>query len=458
MNLRIFLVSLILLSLVAPLLITNSAFQAGNLTIINPPSNNFVYHDGDKFNITALTPYANAPVLISLLTPANKTYPFPAQTDSSGKLSVVLFTWNSSDPRFPPGTYIVSINVAPPDQTPVAGSFTVQFVPATATINVKVVNQLGLPLQGATVTIVNASNNQVLTTLTTNAQGLASYSFIFITGKTYSFIITATYPGLLSQTQSLTISAPGVYNVTLQLIPQTLQLILKSITVSSVAVPFSAFGNLYSTYLAMGVNATLVVQLLNSGKPQPGAKVSAVLSTPSGSQSLSVKDNGDGTYTISLQVPTLSSMISTLPLNITAKYGSLSTSILVVIGAYQDLTSKINQLTSIVAGLNQTLVQLRSLVQSLNATIVSQQKIITAQQQTISALQSSISALNSSLNSLRTTVNSLQATVSSLNSQISTLQSSLSSSLTLVYVALGLAIVALIIAIVALVQLLRKVK
>jgi prefoldin subunit 5 len=452
----IFLVSLILLSIILPI-VSNAAFTAGNLTIISPPYNNYTYKQGDKFNVTFQSSYANAPVIIAITTPENKTYTIPGQTDSRGIFSSVLWTW--SYPNESIGKYTIAITVSPPGQTPQAGSFVVNFVPGNIVINVKVVNQFGLAIPQATVTIVDLSTQTQIGQQMTNSSGFATFSILFIPGKTYSLQIQASAPGYAPSTQTVTIASPGTYTYTLTLMPPFLSVVIQSIkTGAGVTIPFIPLGSdSYFTQIAEGQQVTLTFAIKYQNQPVTPTSLSVTLTLPNGTRTLTPTSVSTGVYTVNFSLPTATYNYVAL-LNITASYQSLTKTVLLGISAYQDLTTVLAQVNKTITDLRNSLTLLNQTVQAQKATINSLNSSISSLKATVSQLTTLVTTLNTTVKQLQSQITTLSSRVDTLSSNISSLQSSLQSSLTLIYVAIGLAIIALIIAIVALVQLLRKVR
>jgi len=447
------LVSVILLASIFLVLPVTSATTTITVTVNHP-----VIHPGQTLVVSGTTS-PNVEVGITVFNPQGQAVAsVVTNSSSSGIYTAAVVTFPSqANSLFPFGTYTVHVGTS----TGFTNSTTFQFSPQTYPLVVQVLNPVGIPVQGATVSINGLTE-------TTNSSGEASFQ---LEAGTYTLMVSA--PGYVTTQKTVTIPTTEVpFVVTLQ--TQALKVSVNTISITYNGTTTTAPLITPETFVPLpgGTSVTASVTVTYQGSPTTMATVTASLN----GQPVTVTSTSTG-YMVSFSVPNTDELAN---LTITANMsGSSATYILPISVMYnpQQAVSSINrELENLSALINQIDHYLSGNVSALH----SQLAALTTQLNLLSnALSGNVSALNSKLSNLSTQLNSLTGDINSLTSSLSTLNSSVhdlsgqvntlqgeytslhsqvSSASTIVYGSLAVAVVAIIIAVVALVLVSRRLR
>ncbi|MQL55009.1 carboxypeptidase-like regulatory domain-containing protein [Acidianus ambivalens] len=409
---------------------------------------------------------------------------------------VTLFEANGTQiSAFIPGQYNVTISVAGCSETiPI-------YVISPNEIEILVcVYSNGVPLPGATVSIYNVTNGELLLTNTTNSQGLAELTVPYVYTMTNEYNVTAVKPGYQLVYKEVTVPADHITPVTVKLTTKPITFVLTPVYFQDMGViepaePAQLPGTPEPVYVAsayMGTTFSIIINATESGMPVQGATISASYLISGKQMSSTATYIGNGQYNLSIVLPN-STVPYDLELVITGTYQTNTYTFITLLSVQPNFYCEIQRLQSEVSVLESEVDQLKVEIQSLNETLTLQASEIASLKtylegnvsyfsMQISSLESEIKYLNSTLmtlsselttvnSTLTSEVNSLTSEVNSLSTQVSTLSTEvnnlnttinndnqkISSLTTLVYGGIILGVIALIIAIVAVVLVFRKV-
>jgi len=218
--------------------------------------------------------------------------------------------------------------------------------------------------------------------------------------------------------------------------------------------------------------------------PISGATVTLTITIPTiGTKTLTATTASNGSFSLSFQVPLLSSSISLVSSylisgSLTVTYGPHTVPYQVLMTAipnyYQvisELNTEITTLKGELAALNSTIATLESEISTLNGSLATANAKISQLSSELASVNSTISSLNSEVSTLsseyhtlsgevstlNTQISTLNSTVGTLNSEISSLKGTVSTLTTLAYGGIIAGIIGLIVAIVAIVLVMRRI-
>jgi len=218
--------------------------------------------------------------------------------------------------------------------------------------------------------------------------------------------------------------------------------------------------------------------------PISGATVTLTITIPTiGTKTLTATTASNGSFSLSFQVPLLSSSISLVSSylisgSLTVTYGPHTVTYQVLMTAipnyYQvisELNTEITTLKGELAALNSTIATLESEISTLNGSLATVNAKISQLSSELASVNSTISSLNSEVSTLsseyhtlsgevstlNTQISTLNSTVGTLNSEISSLKGTVSTLTTLAYGGIIAGIIGLIVAIVAIVLVMRRI-
>jgi hypothetical protein len=120
------------------------------------------------------------------------------------------------------------------------------------TLNVKVLSTTGLPIQGATVTVYNVSNSQMINTLTTNSNGLTSITLP--QGAEVRLVVSAN--GYFTNSTEITLTSNTTVTIYLEPITVSVQLVQMAVNGSAVS-PTQVSTNVYKYSTVSGSTVNL---------------------------------------------------------------------------------------------------------------------------------------------------------------------------------------------------------
>jgi len=129
-----------------------------------------------------------------------------------------------------------------------------------ATLNVKVLSTTGLPIQGATVTVYNVSNSQMINTLTTNSNGLTSITLP--QGAEVRLVVSAN--GYFTNSTEITLTSNTTVTIYLEPITVSVQLVQMAVNGSTVS-PTQVSTNVYKYSTVSGSTVNLGFKVTVSG-------------------------------------------------------------------------------------------------------------------------------------------------------------------------------------------------
>ena len=129
-----------------------------------------------------------------------------------------------------------------------------------ATLNVKVLSTTGLPIQGATVTVYNVSNSQMINTLTTNSNGLTSITLP--QGAEVRLVVSAN--GYFTNSTEITLTSNTTVTIYLEPITVSVQLVQMAVNGSPVS-PTQVSTNVYKYSTVSGSTVNLGFKVTVSG-------------------------------------------------------------------------------------------------------------------------------------------------------------------------------------------------
>ncbi|BAB67303.1 carboxypeptidase-like regulatory domain-containing protein [Sulfurisphaera tokodaii] len=455
--------SIIVLGFSVPL-----ATASTSLVVISPTQGE-VFHYGQPLVVTFK--YApGATVAIYVLTPSGANIPVTSgATNSSGYFSQEIWVWGSSSENSQVGAYTIEIEV---NGGQAATSVTVYYKPYTATLNVLVENEQGIPIQGATVSVYNVTSglHELIATATTNPSGIATIQVLAF-NFTENLEVVASMPGYVNASQTVSVKGNQTISLTLKLYPAVVTVLaVAEMQNGKIIAPLNSIG--YTSLTGTeGDEITVLLEVQFGGMMVTNATVTATVSTPSGVTTMTATPITSGPYAgyynVTFMLPVLNTTYEAL-VTANATYSGITGTISVPIQVQVNYTSVIStyvtQLTREIETVNQTVYTLMNEIKSLNAsisqlstTLSSTTTEITTLENDIKTLESSLSSVNSTVSSLSSTVSSLSSEVSSLNTQVSNLNSKLNGITPLVYGGLIAGIIGLIVAIIAIVLVYRKI-
>lgn len=405
--------------------VTFATYSNGGITFYQPSTPGQVYQQGQPLVLSVVTPLSDATLIVYVHNPQGKiVYQGTFTTNSTGGFTGTLFTFEY--PQFIAGNYTILVIV---ESTSVVaqtyqGSIYVIFKPGVITLDVQVVSNTGVPLQGATVTITNVSSKQVVFTGVTNSSGMVTFATQWIPSVPNVLNISASLSGYETNYTVISASQPGTYFVKLVLTKIALQLEMYAVYASSVNVGYIEYSPvLFGTDTIQGSHMTVQVQVFYAGMPVSTATVAATFEfagkTPT--TITGVYTGSKGIYNITFIVPVVNTLYPIVGnLYITASYQGQSQTIQLGIVAYPNYTAEIVML-------EQYIVTLNNLLKSLNSTVSSLETEVSALSTAVSSLQSELSTINATLTKVNSTVASLSTEVSTLSSQVSSLSTQVSS-------------------------------
>ena len=447
------LVSVILLASIFLVLPVTSATTTITVTVNHP-----VIHPGQTLVVSGTTS-PNVEVGITVFNPKGQAVASVVTNSSSSGIyiaAVVTFPSQANIP-FPFGTYTVHVGTS----TGFTNSTTFQFSPLTYPLVVQVLNPVGIPVQGATVSINGLTE-------TTNSSGEASFQ---LEAGTYTLMVSA--PGYVTTQKTVTIPTTEVpFVVTLQ--TQALKVSVNTISITYNGTTTTAPLITPETFVPLpgGTSVTANVTVTYQGSPTTMATVTASLN----GQPVTVTSTSTG-YMVSFSVPNTDELaVLTITANMSGYSATYKLPISVMYNSQQAVSSINRELES----LSTLITQIDSYLSGNLSALHSQLAALTTQLNSLSnALSGNDSSLNSQLSKLSTQLNSLTGDINSLTSSLSTLNSSVhdlsgqvntlqgeytslhsqvSSASTIVYGSLAVAVVAIIIAVVALVLVSRRLR
>lgn len=128
------------------------------------------------------------------------------------------------------------------------------------TLNVKVLSTTGLPIQGATVTVYNVSNSQMINTLTTNSNGLTSITLP--QGAEVRLVVSAN--GYFTNSTEITLTSNTTVTIYLEPITVSVQLVQMAVNGSTVY-PTQVSTNVYKYSTVSGSTVNLGFKVTVSG-------------------------------------------------------------------------------------------------------------------------------------------------------------------------------------------------
>jgi len=128
------------------------------------------------------------------------------------------------------------------------------------TLNVKVLSTTGLPIQGATVTVYNVSNSQMINTLTTNSNGLTSITLP--QGAEVRLVVSAN--GYFTNSTEITLTSNTTVTIYLEPITVSVQLVQMAVNGSTVS-PTQVSTNVYKYSTVSGSTVNLGFKVTVSG-------------------------------------------------------------------------------------------------------------------------------------------------------------------------------------------------
>ncbi|MEJ2776964.1 carboxypeptidase-like regulatory domain-containing protein [Sulfolobaceae archaeon RB850M] len=128
------------------------------------------------------------------------------------------------------------------------------------TLNVKVLSTTGLPIQGATVTVYNVSNSQMINTLTTNSNGLTSITLP--QGAEVRLVVSAN--GYFTNSTEITLTSNTTVTIYLEPITVSVQLVQMAVNGSAVS-PTQVSTNVYKYSTVSGSTVNLGFKVTVSG-------------------------------------------------------------------------------------------------------------------------------------------------------------------------------------------------
>ena len=128
------------------------------------------------------------------------------------------------------------------------------------TLNVKVLSTTGLPIQGATVTVYNVSNSQMINTLTTNSNGLTSITLP--QGAEVRLVVSAN--GYFTNSTEITLTSNTTVTIYLEPITVSVQLVQMAVNGSTVP-PTQVSTNVYKYSTVSGSTVNLEFKVTVSG-------------------------------------------------------------------------------------------------------------------------------------------------------------------------------------------------
>ena len=128
------------------------------------------------------------------------------------------------------------------------------------TLNVKVLSTTGLPIQGATVTVYNVSNSQMINTLTTNSNGLTLITLP--QGAEVRLVVSAN--GYFTNSTEITLTSNTTVTIYLEPITVSVQLVQMTVNGSPVS-PTQVSTNVYKYSTVSGYPVNLVFKVTVSG-------------------------------------------------------------------------------------------------------------------------------------------------------------------------------------------------
>ena len=132
--------------------------------------------------------------------------------------------------------------------------------PPVVTLNVKVLSTTGLPIQGATVTVYNVSNSQMINTLTTNSNGLTSITLP--QGAEVRLVVSAN--GYFTNSTEITLTSNTTVTIYLEPITVSVQLVQMAVNGSTVS-PTQVSTNVYKYSTVSGSTVNLGFKVTVSG-------------------------------------------------------------------------------------------------------------------------------------------------------------------------------------------------
>ncbi|MFP3202423.1 MAG: carboxypeptidase-like regulatory domain-containing protein [Sulfolobus sp.] len=127
-------------------------------------------------------------------------------------------------------------------------------------LNVKVLSTTGLPIQGATVTVYNVSNSQMINTLTTNSNGLTSITLP--QGAEVRLVVSAN--GYFTNSTEITLTSNATVTIYLEPITISVQLVQMTVNGSTVS-PTQVSTNVYKYSTVSGSTVNLGFKVTVSG-------------------------------------------------------------------------------------------------------------------------------------------------------------------------------------------------
>lgn len=468
-----------------------SPFPGEHIALINPKElilNISVYDpiapENSTVAVTISGPYGIRPLSAGIpIGQLNASHMFTA---INYVFPVTLFEANGTQlSAFIPGQYNVTISVAGSSET-----IPIYVISPNEIEFLVYVYSNGVPLPGATVSIYNATNGQLLLTNTTNSQGLATLVVPYVYTMTNEYNITAVKPGYQLVYEEVTVPAYHITPVTVKLTTRPITFVLTPVCFQDMGIvepaqPASIPGAPQPVYVAsafMGTDLSIIINATVSGKPVQGATILGSYLTINGKQFTSTaKYIGNGQYNLTIVLPNYT-VPYTLEIYVTGKYQTNTYTFVTLVSVQPNYIAIINNLQAEVENLNNTVTMLYNEISLLKNNITYLKMMISTLKEEISNINSTLMALHgelhkvnstlttkidnltSELNSLSSKVSNLETQVSSVssslqnvNSEISSDKSKISDLTSLVYGGLILGIIALIIAIVAIVLVFRKV-
>ncbi|BBG24101.1 carboxypeptidase-like regulatory domain-containing protein [Sulfuracidifex tepidarius] len=454
-----------------------SMITGDGYTIYSPAQNNQIYQYGQSVVLSFTSPYKSSQFTVTIDrfievngTLVAKLYnSIPEFTNSTGGFTGSIMTGDN-----PPGKYLIILN--DPTYGDASVEFNITIVPPhyqQATISVTVENESNLPISGASVVVLNSTNDQQVNSGITSSTGTVDLTVPYF-GTPVTYIVKASATGYVTQNTTVTVNSNTTFPVTLVLPNVGFSFTVQGIFQNgqSVAPANDRIINVYQ-----GVPLTIEYNAIDDGVPASGAKITEMVTYPNGSieqYTATVGSNGLVNITFT---PPLSTSQTTLNMEISASasYSGMSASLPYVIyaSAIYNYNATITQLQKEVNSLENTTSYLEKEMSSLNATVQGLESKIDQLSTEISSLNSTLISLNKTvtninstsipqlekeISSLNSNISSLKSELSSVNSSVTSLKSTVSSASTLVYVALAAGIIGLIVAIIAVVLVLRKIR